>query len=207
VKSAELKIYKALEEHLPSNTVDYCFGLWKKFPFDFRIKAPRKSKLGDYRYRPQTGSHQITINRDLNPYAFLITYLHEVAHLVTFDKYGRKTAPHGKEWKYVFGYILKPLCKPQVLPDDIQIAVKHYIKNPKAASCSDRQMTEVLGRYSESHKIFLKDIPAGELFTFQERIFRKGKIRRTRYVCDEVRSGKSYLISSHAEINPHPTSG
>ncbi len=141
-------------------------------------------------------------NTNLNHYAFLITYLHEVAHLITFEKYGRKVAPHGKEWKSVFAYILKPLCKPQVLPDDIQKAVMNYVRNPRAASCSDRALTEVLGKYDENPKVFLKDIRKGELFTFQERVFRKGALRRTRFVCDEVRNGKSYLISSHAEISP-----
>ena len=207
VNSLEENFYRALENHLPSNTVDYCFGIWQKFPFHFKIKSPRKSKLGDYRYDPRSKSHQITINRDLNRYAFLITYLHEAAHLITFDKYGHKTVPHGKEWKYVFGYLLKPLCKPQVLPEDIQLAVQSYIKNPKAASCSDRNLTEVLGRYDSIRKTFLKDIRSGEMFIFQDRVFRKGSKRRTRYICDEIRSGKSYLISTHAEINPYPASG
>lgn len=207
VNSPESHFYRALQNQVPENTLDYCVGLWKKFPFHLRITAPRKTKLGDYRYDPSNKTHRISVNRDLNPYAFLITYLHEVAHLITFDKYGRRTSPHGKEWKSVFTYILKPLCKPNVLPMDIQDAVMGYIRNPKAASCSDRNLTEVLGKYDSRPKLFLKDINHGELFSFQERVFRKGALRRTRFICDEVQNGKSYLISTHAEISPYPAAG
>jgi len=40
----------------------------------------------------------------------------------------------------------------------------------------------------------------GVEFIFQDRIFKKGSKRRTRIECLELKSGKTYLISGHAEV-------
>ena len=55
-------------------------SLWK---VDIKIVSKRKTKHGDYR-KTQYGSHQITINEGSNPYRFLITLIHELAHFVAF---------------------------------------------------------------------------------------------------------------------------
>ncbi|MCA6074352.1 SprT-like domain-containing protein [Fulvivirga sedimenti] len=197
----QIRHYKnRLAKFIPEESVSYCCHLWQKFPFHLKITRPRKSKLGDYRYDPGKRQHYISVNLDLNPYAFLVTYLHEVAHLVAFQKYGRKAAPHGQEWKAVFSHLLEPVIRRQMVPADVLDALARYMKNPKASSCSDANLTLVLGKYDPVPKKYLDDIPSGEVFQFQDRIFRKGNLRRTRYVCAEVKSGKQYLISKHAEI-------
>ncbi len=185
---------------IPDESVSYCCHLWQKFPFHLKITPPRKSKLGDYRYDPGKRQHYITVNSDLNRYAFLVTYLHEVAHLITFQKYGRKASPHGKEWKAVFSHLLEPVIRRQMVPEDVLDALAAYMLNPKASSCSDANLTKTLGNYDQDPKKYLDDIPLGEVFRFQDRLFKKGNLRRTRYVCSEVKSGRQYLISKHAEI-------
>ena len=49
---------------------------------------------------------------NLNPYRFLMTLVHEVAHLVAFQKYGRAIKPHGKEWKFTFQTLMLPFIRP-----------------------------------------------------------------------------------------------
>ena len=189
-----------LSKYLPEEALNYCSHLWLKYPFHLYIKRPRKTKLGDYRYDPKQRQHFITLNSNLNPYAFLVTYLHEVAHLITFQKYGRKAQPHGNEWKAVFSHLLEPVTRRKMVPDDIMGALTRYMENPKASSCSDPNLMIALGRHDHRPKIYLKDIAEGELFNFHDRIFRKGNLRRTRYVCAEIHTGRNYLISKHAEI-------
>jgi hypothetical protein len=111
------------QQYLPESTADYCFNLWKQYQFNFKVTRPRHSKLGDYCFRRDRG-HQITVNANLNPYSFLVTYIHEVAHLQTFKQYGNKPEPHGKEWKRYFRKTFQPLLIPEILPTALIIPLK-----------------------------------------------------------------------------------
>lgn len=189
---------------MPAAAVNYCFSLWKQYPFLFKIRKPRISKAGDYCYIPSKKQHIITINKNLNEYSFLITYIHEVAHLVAFEEYGRKIMPHGKEWKHTFSRLMKPVLNENVFPEDIlRVALKHFM-NPKASTAGDPQLVRVLSRYNSETKVndevMLEDIPVGSLFTFRSKIYKKLEKRRTRILCAEHSSGRKYLISKAAFV-------
>ena len=115
-------------DHFPPTVAEYCFQLWHDYPFDFIVSKSRHSKLGDYRFSPQKG-HQITVNRNLNSYAFLVTYLHEVAHLLTYLAYKNKVLPHGEEWKNSFRSIFEPILEDGLLPDELINVLKSYLIN------------------------------------------------------------------------------
>ncbi|WP_421869555.1 SprT-like domain-containing protein [Marinoscillum sp.] len=186
---------------VPAPAVGYCAKLYTYFGFEFKIKRNRQTKLGDYRYSPQTKKHTITINNDLNPYAFLVTYLHEVAHLVTFDEHGRKAAPHGMEWKNNFKRVAKPVLNEEVFPPPVLLALNNYFKNPKAASCSDPVLYNILrGFDGPTDLIPLSKIAIGELFDFQGKHYVKLEKKRTRSVCQAVESKRKYLISEIARV-------
>lgn len=197
------KFQKALQLYVPDNAVDYCFNLWKHYPFVFKIRKPRISKAGDYCYIPSKKQHIITINKNLNPYSFLITYIHEVAHLVAFEKYGRKILPHGKEWKYTFTQLMLPMLNNTVFPEDVlKVAVKHF-KNPKASTAGDPALVRVLNDYNiQTHinGIMLEDIPMGCSFTFRSKTYKKLEKRRTRILCAESVSGRKFLINKAAIV-------
>ena len=61
----------------------------------FRITKSRSSKFGDYRPPYGFAGHRISVNHDLNPYAFLITTVHEFAHLKTWNEHKHLVKPHG----------------------------------------------------------------------------------------------------------------
>jgi SprT protein len=186
---------------IPETAVSYCNKLYQKLGFEFKIKKARQTKLGDYRYDPRTKKHTITVNNDLNPYSFLVTYLHEVAHLVAFKQYKRSILPHGKEWKNSFKEIATPMLTEDVFPTSVLAALKRYFKNPKASSCSDPVLYQILKQFDgPSDKILLKDIAIGSSFTFNQRTFTKLEKKRTRSVCKELKSGRKYLISELAEV-------
>ena len=92
-----LAFQNILKKYLPKEFVVYVSDLIIHSNVKFKIVAPRSTKLGDFRASSKNdGKPQITINGDLNPYSFLITTLHELAHLKTFHSYGAGVNPHGK---------------------------------------------------------------------------------------------------------------
>ncbi|QSE98634.1 SprT-like domain-containing protein [Fulvivirga lutea] len=190
----------ALSKFIPEPAVNYCYELWVNYDFKLSIKKKRQSKLGDYKYDPRTKKHYITVNNDLNPYSFLITYIHEVAHLVTFKTHGRKVSPHGAEWKNEFKRLMLPLLNTSIFPDDVLRSLANYLKNPKASSCNDHALTKMLSKYDQTNGVFLDEIPQGEVFKLGKRKFKKESLRRTRFVCVEIPSGRKYLISKSALV-------
>ena len=177
--------------------------MYNRLNFEFKIKNSRKTKMGDYRFDHRTGKQTITVNNDLNSYSFLITYLHEVAHLLTFDQYGRRVAPHGKEWKDTFKKLLHPVMNEQIFPPDVLLALKNHFNSPKATSCSDPVLYQLLRGYDgDTDEVLLKEVPVGTLFEFNGKQYKKLEVRRTRAICQEVTSKKKYLIALIAGVTP-----
>lgn len=195
------QISQVFSRFVPPTAVDYCTKLYNYFGFEFKIKKSRQTKFGDYRFSHETGKHTITINNDLNPFAFLVTYIHEVAHLVTFKEHGRKVSPHGQEWKTNFTKAMQPILNEEVFPPNVLLALKNYFKNPKASSCSDPVLYNVLRQFDEpGDQIPLSKITPGATFTFNGKTYRKLEKKRTRSVCLELKSGRKYLISEIAPV-------
>ena len=91
-----------LTQYLPENTLPHLKKWFGGHSIHIHITKGRESKLGDYRKRPD-GSHMITVNSTLEPQLFFFVLTHEIAHLLAFHNFGYRIAPHGKEWKKVFG--------------------------------------------------------------------------------------------------------
>jgi hypothetical protein len=198
------EIFLMLQQQVPENAAQYCFDLWLEDPFHFIISKTRSTKLGDFRFRSDRKIQTITINYDLNPYQFLITYIHEVAHYRAFKKWGLGIKPHGERWKSAFRSLMVPMLSDLVFPRDILIPLKRHMINPKASSGADLFLNREVRKYDkskgESHTVYLNDLKIGEEFLLKGRKFKKENTRRTRVLCLEMDSGKKYLISAHAEI-------
>lgn len=194
---------EVFQKFVPPASVSYCIKLYEKLGFEFKIKKARQTKLGDYRYNPKTNKHTITVNNDLNVFAFLVTYLHEVAHLIAFKQYGGRISPHGKEWKKAFKDVSKPMLKEEVFHKSVLTALNKYFKNPKASSCSDPVLYQILKQFDDpSDKILLKEIAIGTIFDFNGKKYVKLASKRTRSVCETVDTRRKYLISDLAEVTP-----
>lgn len=190
-----------IQSFIPLAAHSYCNHLFSEYEFTLKLKNKRVSKLGDYRYDPRSKSHLITLNNDLNPYSFLITFIHEVAHLTTMIKYGRKVRPHGIEWKNEFKRLMLPLLNTDVFPDGLLRKIADYLKNPKASSCNDHQLTFELSKFDiENDKTVLANLYYGEIFIIGKRKFKKRALRRTRFLCEEITTGRNYLISKSALV-------
>jgi hypothetical protein len=172
------------------------------YDFKLKIKKSRATKLGDYRPPAENENHTITINNDLNKHAFLITFVHEIAHLVNWEKNKNRVSPHGEEWKEEFKRLMQPFFQLNIFPDDVSIALRNYMQNPAASSCSDLDLQRVLKKYDSSGTgILLESIPLNSLFkSGKGKIYKKLEKQRTRFLCVEIETGKKYLFSPVAEI-------
>ncbi len=191
-----------LSRYLPDGSVPYILDLLKRYPVRFRVVPPRKSKLGDFRVREKGVLPEITVNGDLNSYAFLITTIHEFAHLKTWLEFQSSVAPHGKEWKNNFVELMLPVLQEKLVPKDIENALVQSFTNVKASSCTDQRLHRVLRRYDQldHHEILLEQLSKNSTFTQQNKVFTKGELRRTRYLCKELATGKMYLVNALATV-------
>ena len=200
---ANSELLVILQKYLPEGSADYAHDILWKYGIQLRIKKPRATKLGDYR-PPQTGeAHRISINKDLNKYAFLVTFLHETAHLINFEKRGFKVQPHGLEWKQEFQVVTKPMLHETILPNDVQGALQRYLKNPKASSCTDPFLYKTLRNYDDrpDHMVLVESVPMQTLFKTKDgRVFKKLEKMRSRYRCVENQTGKIYLVPGLLEV-------
>lgn len=170
------------------------------YPCKIRITKPRTSKLGDFRVMP--GSPPlITINGNLNPYSFAITFAHEMAHLIDFKKRNTLRDPHGDSWKTEYVKLVNELYVNQAFPAVLNVIITNHMRSPKAASCSDSDLLEGLKMFDERPTISLNQLPDESIFSLPNgRIFKKGELRRTRYRCIELASSRAYLVHMHSEV-------
>nr|WP_299344794.1 SprT-like domain-containing protein [Allomuricauda sp.] len=192
-----------LRKYLPERAVNPCFELIQRYGVHLKIVNHRVTRHGDYRKIPG-GGHQITVNASLNKYRFLITLIHEIAHLVAFEEYGRAIKPHGVEWKRTFQTLMVPFIRPEIFPSQLLPILAHHFKNPKASSSTDARLSIALKAYdpqSESRKSYVFELPFGSTFRlYNGKLFQKGKKRIKRYECVELSTGRVYLFQPNAEV-------
>jgi hypothetical protein len=195
--------------YLPPEALDHVVRLLDGYAVDLRVVRPRRTKLGDH--RPPQGPlrpHRITVNADLNPFAFLTTLLHEVAHAATWERHRlrrRRVRPHGAEWKREFSEVLAPVVAAGVFPDDVAAAVARSLTNPAAATCSDRDLLLALARYDRPRegRVRVEELVEGTWFRIDGRhAFRAGRLVRTRRQCFAVGSGREYRVHGLLFVEP-----
>lgn len=190
-----------LFKYLPEHAVTTVFELIKTHQVHLKIVDERATRHGDYR-RNANGSHAITVNANLNKYRFLITTIHEIAHLVAFEKYGRNIKPHGIEWKQTFRLLMLPFINPAIFPNEVLPIVANHFKNPSASSDTDAILAMTLKKFdAPSDFYFVDELPLGSLFRMKDgRIFKKGKLRVKLFECTELSTNKIYLFKPNAEV-------
>lgn len=191
-----------LKKYLPEQSVETIAGWIIHYDFKLKITRERTTRLGDYT-SPHNGlNHTITVNHNLNKYSFLITLVHEVAHLVTFNEHRNSVMPHGKEWKRNFQVLMQPFLTTDIFPLEVFAALRRYMHNPAASSCSDTQLLRVLKLHDEGNTLFLENVPVNTLFVYREdRIFKRGEKIRKRIKCVEVKTGHVYLFNPLTEVD------
>jgi len=192
-----------LQHYLPAEAAAPVLALLQQYKVHLTITKERKSVLGDYRHAHQDAAHRISVNGNLNPYAFLITLVHELAHLVTFLRFGTRVQAHGQEWKKVYRDLLMQFLDMQIFPADILASLQSSLHNLPASSCADEPLMRVLRRYDkkEDGMLLVEELPEGALFALDDgKVFKKGQRLRKRFQCVELKTGKLYLFSPIYEV-------
>lgn len=192
---------ETLSKYIPEQAVTPVFELIVTHRVHLKIVNERLTRHGDYR-KGMSGKHEITVNSNLNKYKFLITLLHEIAHLVAFETYGRKIKPHGLEWKHSFQKLMVPYIRSEIFPTNLLPLLARHFKNPTASSDTDTTLTLALKMYDKPNdKNYIFDIPYGSVFRITNgKIFKKVALRTKRYECLEINSGRTYLFNPNAEV-------
>lgn len=191
-----------LNDYLPPGTYEAVLAYLYQYKVHLTIARERKSVLGDYRHRTNQDNHRISVNGNLNSWSFLITLLHELAHLLAFEHFGNNIMAHGKEWKKVYGGLLDQFLQKKIFPADIELELLRSLQNPGASSCAEDDLLRVLRRYDkQSHHRLVEELALNALFrTSDGRVFKKGEKLRKRFKCAEVKTGKVYLFSPVYEV-------
>ncbi|HCW06294.1 MAG TPA: transcription elongation protein SprT [Cytophagales bacterium] len=193
-------IRRILIQHVPANSLDYCCSLWRQSPFDFKLRKSRQTKVGDFTFRVGR-TPTITVNHDLHPYLFLMTFIHEVAHHYV-HQHCKGAEAHGKVWKKTFQDLMQPILTEEIFPETLLTGLKKHMLSPKASSFSDSELTSLFRSFDQkaSTSILLSHLPEGSIFHLQGKWFKKGKLRRTRVLCDELKTKRKYLVPIDAPV-------
>jgi SprT protein len=195
---------QALENYLPNNSFKEVLAYIQHYNIHVLVTKQRKTVLGDYRHKAGWGNHKISINGNLNKYEFLITFLHELAHLLTWEQFKNTVEPHGKEWKYYYSQLLQHFMQLQIFPNDIVAALQKSILNPAATANGEAALLKVLRTYSTIKKagyITVEDVEDGQFFiTEKGKVFQRIGKRRKRIECIAIDTKLRYSFSTLAEV-------
>jgi SprT protein len=195
-----------LRKYLPETAVEEVYRAIVEKNIQLRITRTRSSKLGDYRPALNRKPHRISLNHDLNPFEFLITFIHELAHLFAFESYGRRHQPHGQEWKQFFQQLMLPYLNAGIFPVDVENELKLHLYDSNAANGSDLNLKRVLQNYDKkktSLGTLVENLNEKSYFKTRDgRIFQKLELRRKRIKCICMNDNRLYLFSPLALVEP-----
>jgi len=192
-----------LNNYLPEGTFEDVVHYLQTYRVKLTITKARRSVLGDYRNAHAGENHRISVNGNLNPYSFLITLLHELAHLITYEKYRHRVQPHGREWKDNYAGILSIFLKKSAFPPDIADELHRSLHNLGASSCAEPDLMRALKKYDNDviglHLV--EQLQPGQWFvTRDNKVYQMEKKMRTRFLCTAYPSGKQYLFNGLYEV-------
>lgn len=210
VKNPPLEMQPAFKERLaryvPVQALEEVARLIETHQFQMNVRRGRLSKMGDFRPARQGLPHRISVNGDLNIYAFLMVFLHELAHLLVWEQYGRRVSPHGREWKDAFGRMLRDFVRKGYFHPNLREALTDYSFRVKASGLGSAELQRQLRLFdpeplSDTPEVFLEEVPYRSLFVASNgRMFRKEDQLRKRYRCLCLRNKRTYLFHPMARV-------
>ena len=185
---------------IPKNSIHYVKSLIEIEDLKIKVVNKRKTKHGDF--RKGKNNSIITINKTDNKYLFLLVIIHEFAHYNVFKK-RIKTAPHGLGWKNEYKKLLNPVLNSKVFPNKLLELLNIHMKSPRSSFSYDSPLVKELNKYDSSNEdfIYLDKIEDGKKFKYgNDKVYKKIKKRRKRYLCIETMSKRKYLFLAHAKV-------
>lgn len=200
----------SLAAYLPVEALDELAYMVVQQGIHLKIRKGRLSKLGDFRPARKDSPPVITINGNLNVYAFLLVFYHEMAHLLVWQKHGKMARPHGKCWKETFGFLLREAVDKGYFHPSICQAVYEYSFRVKATGLADASLQRLLPMFGKEpasqqpDKVLLEDVPENAIFMAANgKLFRKAEKLRKRFRCLCLANRRNYLFNPLAEVTMH----
>ncbi|MDR1181603.1 MAG: SprT-like domain-containing protein [Bacteroidales bacterium] len=197
-----------LQSYIPLESVDEICDTFALYPIKIRVVKPRKRVQGSYRRpKPSAEYHLITINSDLNRYTFLITLLHEIAHLQAWEN--NKTLTHGKDWRLCFIALIKQYLSLDVFPQDVHYALEKHLENIKSSDFQDIFLSKTLQKYDAKPStildlILLEDVPENAVFLYAGKKMEKQSLLRKYYLCRDLKTNKLYRCHPLMKVSVLP---
>lgn len=196
----------SLQNFIPDGSFDVLIRYIETYRIHLTISRARKTILGDYRHAAHQKNHRISVNGNLNKYEFLITLLHEIAHLLTFTQHGNKVEAHGAEWKNNYRMLLTEFMALNIFPSEINDGLQRSLISPSATANGETELLKILRRYdtdSNPEVCMIHEMQLGSEFRSKDgRVFRIIEKKRTRYRCEEVATKRLYSFSAIYEAIP-----
>lgn len=187
-----------LQKYLPENTLPFLKSWFGDHYIHIKITKGRNSKLGDYRKLPDK-SHLITVNSTLDPQLFFFVLTHELAHLLAFEKYGRRIAPHGNEWKQTYREML--LESLSIYSDDLKPIIIKFYHSPKANFMASPDLVRYFHMSDlPEHLCFVEDLTPHNIFIYNKQRYRMIEKLKKNYLCENLDNGKKYIFKSLAKV-------
>jgi len=210
--SAE-RIEQIFGPYIPAGSLDMLIVCLQGHTLECAVTRNRTTKCGDFRPPRKNRLPGITVNRDLNQYAFLLTLIHEVAHFFVYLETEKsnlflirkhRPRPHGKEWKKRFTGLMQPFISLNIFPPEIEKALVSYFENPKASASSDARLQRLLQGFDPpGQHLRVSEIPDQGLFVLSSgRVFLKMEKLRKRYRCMCMKTKRMYLVNPDAMVLP-----
>ncbi len=204
VENKHIHSKEMLSKYFPEDSIDKVYEYIKRYNVSLTFTRKRLYKLGDYKSPSgKNGIHRITVNGDLNPYSALLVFLHELSHLLVWNKHKNKVKPHGKEWKEAYGCIVRDFIEKNVFPFVLQKVLEKKLHNLKASFSSDNELFKTLSLYDDCKvkPVFLEEIPEKTIFLAKngKKFIKQNKLRK-RFRCLCLENKRTYLFHPLAQI-------
>jgi SprT protein len=186
----------SLSQFVPSQFATFCKEIRQSHKFKVILTSRKSNRLGVFRVRG--GEMSIQMYTGLQPYGFLFTYLHEVAHLrihLLEEHYGKDYKSHGPEWQEQFRQLVNAVLP--YWPEETKAILTRHMRSPRASASADPELYNAL--YGNGCKT-LADLQPGEKFTFRGKDFIRAETLRTRCKAVCVETGETYRISLIANV-------
>ena len=191
---------KAVAPHMPDGWQAAIHTMLSANPILVRVVRSRKTKHGDHLV---TGSREfsiITVNASGNPWQFVLTLLHEIAHAEVAHHSMHRIAPHGKEWKLAFRQLLQ--AHRHLFPPDLVDPVMEYARNPLYSADSHGALGTALRRHDKQDlRPTVQELALGQRFSLDGKtVLIRQQLLRKWYRCVTT-DGRALRVSPMARVH------
>ena len=198
--------FLSLKKYLPKGAYKLVVPHLENRNVIVKITPPRLTRTGSFSVcRDEVDRCRISISDTGNKFQFLITLLHEIAHMNIYYNYKweyRRIKPHGHQWKSEFQNLVVPLVENGVFPSSLKSVLEKHMLNPTASTSTDVSLLKALKKYALfPNQKCIDDLPEGSKFMFRNGIrYIRGRKRLKRIECLDESTGKRYLFHPEALV-------